>query len=81
MVVEENSRNPKVDLAFRRKKNAEEMKHQVVSFALRGSFLTIVAFITVGYDGIDEWLKVPFIDTACMHSSHFSAILFHAYES
>lgn len=59
-MVSENSRSPKVDLAYRRKKNAEEMKYQVVSFALM-IFLTIVSFITVGYDGISEWLKVPFI--------------------
>ncbi|AST92184.1 MULTISPECIES: cytochrome c oxidase subunit IVB [Sutcliffiella] len=44
-----NSVNPKVDLAYRRKKNAEEMKHQVISFVLM-IFLTIIAFVAVGAD-------------------------------
>jgi cytochrome c oxidase subunit IV len=60
MANNQNSANPKVDLAYRRKKNAEEMKHQVITFAMM-IFLTIIAFIAVGYDGIGEWFKVPFI--------------------
>jgi len=60
MANSQNSGNPKVDIEFRRKKNKEEMKYQVISFALM-IFLTIVAFIAVGYEGIGEWFKVPFI--------------------
>ena len=80
MANNHNSTNPKVDLAYRRKKNAEDMKHQVVTFAMM-IFLTIVAFIAVGYDGIAEWFKIPFIITLAviqvifqlyyfMHMSH-----------
>ncbi|GMB08588.1 cytochrome c oxidase subunit 4 [Thermolongibacillus altinsuensis] len=55
-----NSGNPNVDLAYRRKKNAEEMKFQVISFILM-IFLTIVAFFAVGYEGFSHWFSVPFI--------------------
>ncbi|MFC0274695.1 cytochrome c oxidase subunit IVB [Metabacillus herbersteinensis] len=60
MATNQNSGNPNVDIAYRRKKNAEDMKHQVVTFALM-IFLTLIAFVTVGYDGIELWFKVPFI--------------------
>ncbi|MBD1380953.1 cytochrome c oxidase subunit IVB [Metabacillus arenae] len=60
MASNQNTGNPKVDIAYRRKKNAEDMKMQVISFALM-IFLTIVAFIAVGYDGVGEWFKAPFI--------------------
>ena len=40
--------NPKVDLAYRRKKSAEEMKHQVITFGLM-IFLTVIAFVAVAY--------------------------------
>ena len=60
MANNQNSANPRVDLAYRRKKNKEEMKHQVVTFAMM-IFFTIVAFIAVGYEGVGEWFKVPFI--------------------
>lgn len=80
MANNHNSANPKVDLTYRRKKNAEDMKHQVITFAMM-IFLTIVAFIAVGYDGIGEWFKIPFIITLAviqvifqlyyfMHMSH-----------
>ncbi|MDQ0231304.1 cytochrome c oxidase subunit IVB [Metabacillus malikii] len=62
MANNHNSTNPKVDLIYRKKRNAEEMKQQVVTFSMM-IFLTIVAFIAVGYDGIGEWFKVPFILT------------------
>lgn len=52
--------NPRVNIAYRRKKNAEEMKYQLVSFGMM-LFLTIIAFIAVGYDGVDKWFKAPFI--------------------
>ncbi|MBQ3411039.1 MAG: cytochrome c oxidase subunit IVB [Bacillus sp. (in: Bacteria)] len=40
--------NPKVDLVYRKRKSAEEMKHQVITFALM-IFLTLVAFAAVAY--------------------------------
>ena len=55
-----NSVNPSNDMKYRRKKNAEEMKHQVITFALM-IFLTLVAFIAVGYDGFSSWFTIPFI--------------------
>ncbi|MBN6889172.1 cytochrome c oxidase subunit IV [Cytobacillus horneckiae] len=55
-----NSGNPKVDIEYRRKKSAEEMRYQVVSFALM-IFLTLVAFVAVGYDGFSAWFIIPFI--------------------
>ena len=54
-----NSGNPKVDIEYRRRKSAEEMRYQVVSFAMM-IFLTFVAFIAVGYD-ISGWFTIPFI--------------------
>ncbi|KAA9026000.1 cytochrome c oxidase subunit IVB [Niallia endozanthoxylica] len=54
-----NSVNPN-DIKYRRKKNAEEMKHQVITFALM-IFLTLIAFVAVGYDGFSSWFIVPFI--------------------
>ncbi|MFS0861349.1 cytochrome c oxidase subunit IVB [Fredinandcohnia sp. 179-A 10B2 NHS] len=55
-----NSGNPNVDLAYRRRKSAEEMKFQVVSFVLM-LFLTLIAFIAVGYEHYTAWFVVPFI--------------------
>ncbi|RFU60500.1 cytochrome c oxidase subunit IVB [Bacillus sp. V59.32b] len=55
-----NSANPNVDLKYRRKKNAEEMRHQVVSFTLM-ILLTLIAFFAVGYDGFSHWFIKPFI--------------------
>lgn len=55
-----SSGNPRVDIEYRRKKSAEEMKYQVVSFTLM-IFLTLVAFAAVGYDGFSKWFIVPFI--------------------
>lgn len=55
-----NSGNPRADIEYRRKKNAEEMKHQVISFSLM-IFLTLIAFIAVGYEGFSGWFIVPFI--------------------
>ncbi|WLR43653.1 cytochrome c oxidase subunit IVB [Bacillus carboniphilus] len=60
-MVEQNSTgNPKVDLEYRRKKSAEEMKHQIITFGLM-IFLTLVAFLAAGYEGIGEWFIVPFL--------------------
>ncbi|WP_099353569.1 cytochrome c oxidase subunit IVB [Fredinandcohnia onubensis] len=55
-----NTNNSNVDLAYRRRKSAEEMKHHVISFALM-IFLTIIAFIAVGYGEFSPWFVVPFI--------------------
>ncbi|MBM7659500.1 cytochrome c oxidase subunit 4 [Bacillus mesophilus] len=54
------SGNPNVDLAYRRKKNKQDMKHQVITFALMIA-LTLVAFLAVGYEGFTAWFSVPFI--------------------
>ncbi|MBM7703351.1 cytochrome c oxidase subunit IVB [Metabacillus iocasae] len=55
-----SSRNPKVDLAYRKKKNAEDMRYQVISFALM-IFLTLVAFFAVYNEDFTGWFTVPFI--------------------
>jgi cytochrome c oxidase subunit IV len=55
-----NSGNPRVDIKYRKRKNAEEMRYQVISFALM-IFLTVIAFVAVGYDGFSSWFVVPFI--------------------
>jgi cytochrome c oxidase subunit 4 len=60
MANQQNSANPRVDIEYRRKKNAEEMKYQVISFALM-IFLTLLAFAAVAYDGFSSWFTVPFI--------------------
>ncbi|MGG0717767.1 cytochrome c oxidase subunit IVB [Robertmurraya massiliosenegalensis] len=54
-----NTGNATVDIAYRRKKNAEEMRHQVITFAMM-IFFTIVAFVAVG-SGMTGWFTVPFI--------------------
>lgn len=57
-----NSGNPRVDLEYRRKKSKEEMRYQIVSFALM-IFLTLVAFAAVamkGY-GFTVWFTGLFI--------------------
>ncbi|MCA1034551.1 MULTISPECIES: cytochrome c oxidase subunit IVB [Bacillaceae] len=55
-----NSGNPRVDIEYRRKKSAEEMRMQVITFALM-IFLTLVAFVAVGYEEFSAWFIVPFI--------------------
>jgi len=60
MAQHANSENPNVNLAYRRKKNAEEMKRQVISFVLM-ILLTLIAFFAVGYDKFSHWFSVPFI--------------------
>lgn len=53
--------NPKVDLVYRKRKSAEEMKHQVITFALM-IFLTLVAFAAVAYPKtFSPTFSVPFI--------------------
>lgn len=55
-----HSDNPKVDLEYRRKKNAEDMRYQLISFALM-LFLTIIAFVAVANESFSHWFTVPFI--------------------
>lgn len=54
-----NTGNPRVDIAYRRKKNTEEMRHQVITFALM-IFFTIVAFVAVG-SGMSSWFIMPLL--------------------
>jgi len=55
-----NSGNPRVDIEYRRKKSAEEMRYMVVSFSLM-IFLTLIAFAAVAIKGFTAWFTVPFI--------------------
>ncbi|MFD0825202.1 cytochrome c oxidase subunit IVB [Neobacillus sp. M.A.Huq-85] len=55
-----NSGNPRVDIEYRRKKSAEEMRYQVISFALM-IFLTLIAFAAVAVKGFTAWFTIPFI--------------------
>jgi cytochrome c oxidase subunit 4 len=55
-----NSGNPRVDIEYRRRKSAEEMRYQLVSFALM-IFLTLIAFAAVAIEGFTSWFTVPFI--------------------
>lgn len=55
-----NSTHPKVDVKYRRKKNAEDMRYQVISFSLM-IFLTLIAFAAVGYGDFSTWFVVPVI--------------------
>ncbi|PGZ99505.1 cytochrome c oxidase subunit IVB [Bacillus pseudomycoides] len=60
-IKQTNINNPKVDLAYRRKKSAEEMKHQVITFGLM-IFLTVIAFVAVAYPKtFSPLFSVPFI--------------------
>ncbi|GIN37662.1 MULTISPECIES: cytochrome c oxidase subunit IVB [Heyndrickxia] len=54
-----NSGNPRVDYEYRRRKNAEEMKYQVISFILM-ILLTLIAFGAVAAD-LSKWFIIPFI--------------------
>ncbi|MDQ0215205.1 cytochrome c oxidase subunit 4 [Oikeobacillus pervagus] len=54
-----NSGNPRLNYEYRRKKNAEEMKGQVISFTLM-IFFTVIAFVVVGLE-LSKWFVVPFI--------------------
>lgn len=61
IVKQTNTSSPNVDLAYRRKKSAEEMRHQVITFVLM-IFLTAAAFMAVAYPKIFSPLfSVPFI--------------------
>ncbi|OLN21169.1 cytochrome c oxidase subunit IVB [Domibacillus antri] len=57
--LQPNSNNPKVDYEYRRKKSAEEMRMQVVTFTLM-IFFTVIAFAAVGA-GFSKWFIIPFV--------------------
>lgn len=48
-----NSDNPRLNLEYRKKRNAEDMKMQVISFAMM-LFLTLIAFFAV-YQEFSGW--------------------------
>ena len=54
-----NSTNPRLNLKYRRKKNAEEMKHQIITFMMMIIF-TIISFAAVWLD-FSEWFIKPII--------------------
>ncbi|MET1031150.1 cytochrome c oxidase subunit IVB [Domibacillus tundrae] len=54
-----NSGDPKVTYEYRRKKHAEEMRMQVVTFTMM-IFFTVIAFAAVGA-GFSKWFIVPFV--------------------
>lgn len=55
-----HSGNQKVDIEYRRKKSAEEMRYQITSFSMM-IFLTFVSFAAVGLKGMTATFTVPFI--------------------
>lgn len=55
-----NSGNPRVDIEYRRKKSAEEMRYHITSFTMM-IFLTFIAFAAVGLKGVTASFTVPFI--------------------
>ncbi|AKP46730.1 Cytochrome c oxidasesubunit IV [Bacillus smithii] len=54
-----NQENSRIDYKFRRRRNAEEMRMQIVSFTLM-LFLTLIAFVAVGA-GLSKWFVLPFV--------------------
>ncbi|WP_285766486.1 cytochrome c oxidase subunit IVB [Peribacillus sp. SI8-4] len=55
-----NSANPNVDLKYRRKKNAEEMKQQVITFVMM-IFFTVISFVAVAMEDFSHWFIKPVI--------------------
>jgi cytochrome c oxidase subunit 4 len=61
MEMNSSSHQNKIDLKYRRKKSAEEMKHQLVSFIMM-ILLTLLSFVSVIYrDSLDPYFTIPFI--------------------
>jgi cytochrome c oxidase subunit IV len=60
MANQQPTANPRVDIEYRRKKNAEDMRYQVITFSLM-IFLTLIAFAAVGFGDLSKWFTVPFI--------------------
>ncbi|MBM7647252.1 cytochrome c oxidase subunit 4 [Bacillus ectoiniformans] len=54
-----NSNNPRVNYDYRRRKSAEEMRMQVVTFTMM-IFFTVIAFVSVAA-GFSKWFIIPFI--------------------
>lgn len=55
-----NTGNESVDIEYRRKKNAEEMRYYLISFSMM-IFLTLIAFAAVSLKGFSASFTVPFI--------------------
>lgn len=55
-----NTQNERADLAYRRKKNTEEMRYHLISFSMM-LFLTFIAFSVIGLKGFTATFTVPFI--------------------
>jgi cytochrome c oxidase subunit 4 len=55
-----NSGNPIVDIEYRRKKSAEEMRYHIISFSMM-IFLTFIAFAAVGFKEVSKSFTPPFI--------------------
>ncbi len=58
-IQQSNSANVHVDYEYRRKKNAEEMRMQVTSFALM-IFFTLISFVAVAGE-FSKWFVIPII--------------------
>lgn len=67
--------NSKVELEFRKKSNAEEMKHQVITFSLM-ILLTIGAFLAVSYDGFSLYVIGPILVTLAIVQVIFQLFYF-----
>jgi cytochrome c oxidase subunit IV len=55
-----NTGNPRVDIEYRRKKSAEEMRYHIISFSMM-IFLTFIAFAAVGFKGVTKSFTPLFI--------------------
>ena len=55
-----NNHELKAQYEYRKRKSAEGMKNQFISFILM-IFLTLVAFLAVGYDGFPRTFVIPII--------------------
>ncbi|RDU38448.1 cytochrome c oxidase subunit IVB [Neobacillus piezotolerans] len=55
-----NSGNPRIDLAYRKRKSKEEMRYQIISFSMM-LFLTFIAFAAVGMGSFSSWFTIPLI--------------------
>lgn len=71
--------NPKVDLVYRKRKSAEEMRHQVITFALMIFNISCICSGSVSKTFSPIFCTVYF--TISSGTSNFSIVLFYAYES
>lgn len=73
--------NPKVDLIYRKRKSAEEMKHQVITFALMIFFnISCICSSSISENFQSDFLSTIYFTISC-GTSNFSIVLFYAYES